>query len=73
MKWKTPTTPKVGETKYDIRFAFLPTRTEDGYTVWLETYRVLMRYETRPVPTKFGIVEKTDWFVLRKEPLWHLA
>lgn len=73
MKWKTPPTPTVGDTKYDMRFAFFPTRTEDGYTVWLETYRVLMRYETQQVPTKFGRIEKTGWFVIRKEPLWRTA
>jgi YD repeat-containing protein len=47
--------------------AWLPTQLDDGYTVWLETYRVHYRYETRRVATKGGYLPRTRWFVVSTE------
>ena len=39
MKWKTnPTILKNGDRRTKIKFALFPIETDDGYTVWLETY-----------------------------------
>jgi hypothetical protein len=70
MKWKT-TIPKIGDERTEVRMAWLPTKLDDGYTVWLETYRVHLRYEIRMVPTKFFIgVRAERWFVVGTESLW---
>ena len=67
MRWKRPVDPKIGDEKTDVRFAFFPTPTDDGYTVWLEWYVVRLRYETRRVAAKGGPVLKTQWFVVSTE------
>ena len=70
MKWKT-TIPQLGDERTEIRMAWFPTKLSDGYTVWLETYRVHLRYESRMVPTKFVILRHTErWFEIRTESLW---
>jgi hypothetical protein len=41
MKWKTSTTPKLpanGDKRVADYYALLPTKLDDGYTVWLERY-----------------------------------
>lgn len=43
MKWNCPR-PQIGEVRRRERFAWLPVRTDDGYTVWLETYAVHEAY-----------------------------
>jgi hypothetical protein len=45
MKWlsKKPK-PKRGDRREHIRFAWLPRRLDDGYTVWMETYSVTQVY-----------------------------
>lgn len=71
MKWKARPEPMIGDTKTDIRMAWLPTRMDDGYVVWWEIYRVHLRYETRQVPTKaFITVPRTRWFDVYTETLW---
>ena len=67
MRWKRPVDPKIGDEKTDVRFAFFPTYTDDGYTVWLEWYKVHLRYETQGVATKGGWVQKTHWFEVKRE------
>jgi hypothetical protein len=70
MKWKTAI-PKIGDERTEVRMAWLPTKLSDGYTAWLETYRVHLRYEIRMVPTKFFIGVRTErWFVVGTETLW---
>lgn len=69
MRWKT-NEPKLGDTKAEIRMAWLPTELSDGYTVWLETYRVYLRYERRMVPTKaFTTIARIRWFEIKTEAL----
>lgn len=71
MKWKIPEEPNLGDQKTDIRFAFFPTRMTDGYTVWLERYRVHLLYGICKVPTKFFMtVDRKDWRVVQKEALF---
>jgi hypothetical protein len=71
MKWKHES-PKLGDTRREVKMAWLPTKLSDGYTVWLETYRVHLRYEARTVPTKFiGIhSNRMGWFEIGTETLW---
>ena len=66
MKWKHES-PKLGDRRTEVRMAWLPTQLDDGYTVWLETYRVHYRYETRRVATKGGYLPRTRWFVVSTE------
>ena len=67
MRWKKPVEPKIWDEKTEVRFAFFPVHTDDGYTVWLEWYVVHLRYETQDVATKGGWVQKTRWFVVSTE------
>ena len=70
MKWKT-TIPKIGDTRTEVKMAWLPTKLDDGYTAWLETYKVHLRYEMRMVPTKFHMsLPRERWFVVKTESLW---
>ena len=71
MKWKHES-PKLGDRRTEVRMAWLPTKLSDAYTVWLETYRVHLRYEARTVPTKFiGIhSNRMGWFEIGTETLW---
>jgi hypothetical protein len=62
MKWKH-TTPKLGDERLEIRFAWLPTKLSDGYTVWLEEYRVHFRYESRMEATKFMVRRTERWHI----------
>jgi hypothetical protein len=66
MKWKT-LEPKIGDEKTEVRFAFFPIYTDNGYTLWLERYKVHLRYETRKTPTKFGRLSRTCWFAVSTE------
>lgn len=47
MKWKTIKfyTPVNGEIKKSVEFALVPTKLDDGYTVWLERYNVVQQFE----------------------------
>jgi hypothetical protein len=67
MRWKAPVEPQIGDEKTTARFAYSPTRLDDGYTVWLEYYTVHLRYETRDVATKGGWIPKTRWFDCKTE------
>jgi YD repeat-containing protein len=66
MKWKT-LEPKIGDEKTEVRFAFFPIYTDNGYTLWLERYKVHLRYETQRVATKGGYIPRTRWFVVSTE------
>jgi hypothetical protein len=70
MKWKHPPAPRLGDERTETRFAWLPTKLDDGYTVWLETYSVHLRYEACMVPTKFGYIRAEQWNVFKTETLW---
>ena len=48
MRWETYNRPKDGETRVITRFAFLPKKLDDGYTVFLERYSVKQRFLTSP-------------------------
>lgn len=45
MRWKTPVEPKLDSRREIRSFAFLPTKTDDGHTVWLEYYSVIQQYK----------------------------
>jgi hypothetical protein len=62
VKWKHTAAPRLGDERTEIRFAWLPTKLDDGYTVWLETYRVHLRYESCVWPK--------PWRVYKTETLW---
>jgi hypothetical protein len=66
MKWKHES-PKLGDRRTEVRMAWLPTKLSDGYTVWLETYRVHLRYETQSVAIKGGYIPRTRWLVVSTE------
>lgn len=67
MRWKTET-PKIGDIRKLVKFAWLPTKLDDGHTVWLEQYSVTECYEDRLVITKFFISHvRTDWHPVRRD------
>lgn len=69
MKWKLQPTPKEGDIRRVVKFAFFPTVTEfEGtkYRVWLETYLVVETFFIRY--SVDGISQK--WLELRKVPLF---
>jgi len=48
MRWeskpRSKSEPKLNDIKYEIKFAWWPTRTKDGNTIWLEKYIVKYIY-----------------------------
>jgi len=48
MRWRIRRikNPKLGEVGWGTKFAFLPTQTDDGQTVWLERYLVQYVYDS---------------------------
>jgi hypothetical protein len=55
MKWKT-NRPEYGAQRVVCRFALLPVKLSNGFTVWLERYYELQ--EQRGVSSNFWIVLK---------------
>jgi hypothetical protein len=53
MRWKTEKT-KSGEKRAVTYFAILPTKLDDGYTVWLEHYYALETWDDGTTSTGFG-------------------
>jgi hypothetical protein len=47
MRWKKKRHPNVGDIRIKTKFAFLPTKLNDGYTVWLEKYEIIEEYTVR--------------------------
>jgi hypothetical protein len=48
MRWRTKTTqvpPREGDQRVVVRFAWWPTSTKYGETVWLERYQALQRWQ----------------------------
>jgi len=41
MKWRHPS---LGDTKTKSKFAWLPTRLDNGYTIWLANYLATYQY-----------------------------
>jgi hypothetical protein len=47
MRWKKKEhNPVEGDYRFKQRFAFIPTDTADGFTVWMGFYYVYQRYTT---------------------------
>lgn len=70
MRWKTET-PKIGDIRERIKFAWTPTKLDDGHTVWLEQYHVTECYEDRWIRTKFFIEScRVDWHPVKTQTLW---
>lgn len=46
MRWKTFDGFKNGDTRVSKYFALFPVDLEDGYTVWLESYWAVERFDT---------------------------
>lgn len=59
MKWGGPG-PKVGDTKVETRFAWLPIQIKE-YMVWLETYEIVYSY---------GLFDEPKWHKIEKRPLF---
>lgn len=73
MKWKIKNIlighkgPQIGDIKQKTKFAWLPTKLNAGYIVWLERYieiKEYKQYKTRfPANKKFLLsFEDNDWF-----------
>jgi hypothetical protein len=45
MRFNIKSKPKSGDTKVEIRFAFLPKRINDTTIVWLESYIASLEYK----------------------------
>jgi hypothetical protein len=66
MKWKTNRIPRSGEKSTIRRFAFLPKKLDDGYTVWLEHYYALEVWDDGTTST-----EHNGYWKLRHTSLYH--
>lgn len=51
MKWKVTAPPAIGHVRERRAFAWLPLKTGDAYTVWLESYGIHEEYRQ----TKQGV------------------
>jgi hypothetical protein len=54
MKWKTETTPCSGEKRTVEYFALLPTKLDDGFTVWLQKYWAVETWDDGTTGVGFG-------------------
>lgn len=54
MRWKSYQGPKSGDKQIVKYFALLPTRLDDGYTVWLETYWATETWDDGTTSTGYG-------------------
>jgi hypothetical protein len=54
MKWKTKHEPRQWEKRIVTYFAFLPTKLDDGYTVWLQSYWAVESWDDGTTSIGFG-------------------
>lgn len=54
MRWKSWQGLKSGEKQIVKYFAIAPTKLDDGYTVWLETYWAVETWDDGTTSTGFG-------------------
>lgn len=54
MRWKTRTNPKQGDTRQIKYLALLPTKLDDGFTVWFEPYWAVETWDDGTTSTGFG-------------------
>jgi len=59
MKWKTNFPPAPWEKRIVEYFAILPTKLDDGYTVWLESYWAIETWNSGEFGTGFGYWQTT--------------
>ncbi len=59
--------PSVGDYKFKFLFAWWPTKV-DGFTVWLERYKIVYEYRVRDRVTRAG----GRYFTLKNIPSWDL-
>jgi hypothetical protein len=57
MRWKTDKTVK-GSKRFVERYAFVPTKLDDGYTVWLENYWEVQTWDDGTTSTGYGYWKK---------------
>jgi hypothetical protein len=75
MKWKTTKVePVEGDRRTKRKFAFFPVETDEGFTVWLETYDSVQEYRYGPRPNHHvGTVMRYEWDEIKRVPLWSWA
>jgi len=66
MIWDTESIPKSGEKKYKVSFAFLPKKTCDKKTVWLERYIVEYNFYNIGIVQEWGV----EAYWSRKSHVW---
>ena len=54
MRWKSYIGPSSGEKQIVKYFAIAPTKLDDGYTVWLETYWAVETWDDGTTSTGVG-------------------
>ena len=54
MRWKSHTSPKSGAKRVQKYFAIWPTKLNDGYTVWLQSYWAIEVWDDGTTSTGFG-------------------
>jgi hypothetical protein len=59
MRWKSWQGPKSGEKQIVKYFAIAPTKLDDGYTVWLETYWAVETWDDGTTSTGVGYWKTT--------------
>lgn len=69
MRWKYvreeikhfPSTPKIGDTRARVVFAFFPRWAEDGFVYWLERVRIKEVYRETSFGTPGDLVTTVEW------------
>ena len=59
MRWKSYQGPKSGDKQIVKYFALFPTRLDDGYTVWLESFWAEQTWDDGTTSTGFGYWKTT--------------
>jgi hypothetical protein len=65
MKW-TDKRPQIGDSRYKVKFAFLPRRTKYGTTIWFERYISIQQFSEwkKPGPGYKGTRWVQGWVEL---------
>lgn len=59
MKWRSYQGPKSGEKRINEYYAFVPTKLDDGYTVWLEKYWAVETWDDGTTSIGYGYWKTT--------------
>lgn len=61
MKFSIESKPKLDSIRVTTKFAWLPTRTDDNYIVWLEFYMLTEKYTYWVTSSGSEVLRWGDW------------